>query len=198
MADAEPRDLAAVRYERPRHDGRGQGRRHRLRDRQRRADLVGRGRSEDLGRRRAVPEHLRHRDGGRLRLRLRRQQAVHAALPRPDARRRAGQRRPHQPQPLVRPRRPALRTGDPLRPGDLAMDALQADLVPRHLLVRQTRHARAAAKSTARRSPPSTSASAKICSNRSRAKRSAFEATGGTAGNAAPGQLLRGRASRLA
>ena len=52
------------------------------------AGLVGRGRREDLRRWRELPQHVRHRDRGLLRLRLGRQPPLHESVPRPDAVRR--------------------------------------------------------------------------------------------------------------
>ena len=57
--------------------------------------LVGRGRREDLRGRRGLPQPLRHRHRGLLRLRLVLQRAVRARLPQPAALRRAGQLRQH-------------------------------------------------------------------------------------------------------
>ena len=67
--------------------------------------LVGRGRREDLRGRRDVPQPLRHRHRGLLRLRLVLPRAVRARLPQPAALRRARQLRQHVREPVPHHRR---------------------------------------------------------------------------------------------
>ena len=86
-----------------------------------RRGLVGRRRREDLRRRRGLPQPVRHRHRGLLRLRLVDARTLRARLPRADRDRRRRLRRPLLDEPVSRPRPDPVLARAALRPRDLAL-----------------------------------------------------------------------------
>ena len=103
------------------------------------AGLVGRGGREDLRGRRELPQHVRHRHRGLLRLRLGRQSPLHEPVPRPDPVRRPGQQGEQQQCPLPDPRLRAVPQIARLRHRGLALGGREDPVRHARLLLRGAR-----------------------------------------------------------